>query len=587
MQINQYFESLQSKLAIELQVNDAADNITQSNSSDEKQIDDAQRRLTRSNMKLNEISRELFSVTSDLIHAERVVMKHIGGALRAKVEDLNQSMSNAPTLKVNRGDQELKRKLISAEVRIKELENQVKVISSNGGSSLEYDRLKLDFATTQAELADSRAEILSLKRIQGEMAIQLEEGQNGMLAKDREISNLLSELEELTTKMEMSKASANRDRNGDQFEQDTLGSRRSVRRSPPRRRNGSISTIGDSEAQELQKIIDSQASQLKELTSRHQQELSLSNIAAGTSNSQLKKEIDDLKKAHQSEIDKLKAAHELERLNALATAKSNFGEEISTLKKQHSSEMEDAFALAELDKTQYKASFQKEELQSKHRVEAAEQSLVDLKKEFFAEKEKLIENIDQLKEKLATAESELLKASEEAASRNTDLQAANGKLIEQMDALQTSLLDSNKNLEVKSRELIDIQSIHELELKRINQEVQNNILSLESEIENLKNAQEALLVNEAALKASNAETLAELEKFSSEIQSVKDQAKVDIELANEAKYTTSDQLYRAHRVLKDVTQDIARYKKIADERDDEVLSLKRLVRSTTCPRLIL
>src|SRR6476660_9741553 len=73
---------------------------------------------------------ELWIVVNDLIKVERTVLKHVGGALRWKVNEISQSMSNAPTLRVAKPDEDIKRKLTSAEDRVKELEAHVEVLKS-------------------------------------------------------------------------------------------------------------------------------------------------------------------------------------------------------------------------------------------------------------------------------------------------------------------------------------------------------------------------------------------------------------------------------------------------------------------------
>ena len=71
---------------------------------------------------------------------------------------------------------------------------------------VEHNRLKLDLATTRADMAGLQEELLITKDSLTKAQLQLEEDLNGMEQKDRMISDLLAELEEVTNQFEMTLA---------------------------------------------------------------------------------------------------------------------------------------------------------------------------------------------------------------------------------------------------------------------------------------------------------------------------------------------------------------------------------------------
>ncbi|KAJ3360666.1 hypothetical protein HDU91_004429 [Kappamyces sp. JEL0680] len=833
VQITNYLESLQNKLSLELKVKEATENILKFNSDDRAQVDEAQRQLQRSQTKMNDISK---------VQAERTVMKHLGGALRwyavaqmltvRKVDDMSQTMSNAPTLKVKRGDQDSQRKLKSAEDRVKELEAQVQVLKTSVArmefeqeplrelaagaqrqarkaleqrdalkqspndqpSSLEFNRAKLDYATAQTELTELKEELAALKDSQASLQLQLEDDQGLIQSKDRMIANLLSELEEATNKIEMSRAGGKiidgagnaslsrmmgRKNRNNSDTKDTDSDLRSVmatqlkeavlereklklqldqemeksldletklnrlktsrrdsdtepdtprsprapssrtsavgRRTPPtprtrapattptdyseqeklaglqaqveehlgvvrnpftitklvdgvqsliqksqiatgnvkesqreqailqdtvqaleaelqKRKQGTLETRNrearndpsataaelrevkrrlveseklSSKVPELQSIIDDQAKRIKEFSTQRNMDLTQQTEQLEAAKNTLKSEIATLKQQHEENITKLKLQHnqlladykaqldrekldiltnqEREMQNAkkswLEEMNAAFEQKLTLVKQQNESQLQEVAAAAELEKTQFKAMFQKDQIESRSRLELAEQALVDSKQQFFNEREKYQEKLDILQAQLQDMEQRFKQSLDDWNARKAELQKINDKLQDEIDQLQTSISDSNRKLEVKSRELLEIQGIHDLEMKATRQEYETQMLAMDNKMNELKSSQKKLASAEEQFAQQSAVFEAEIKRLNELVQQSKTKANQDVEKAQESLFDATDQLDRVQRLLKDVNGDVDRYRKLADERDQEVLTLKRQLRT--------
>ncbi|KAJ3255638.1 hypothetical protein HK103_006163 [Boothiomyces macroporosus] len=820
VQITNTFSSLQNKLSLEFKVKEATENIIRFNADDKNQIAEAREQLRRSDRKMNEISKA------------------------RKVEEVKQEMSEAPTLKV-RPDQEAKKKLASAEERVRELEAQVKVLkstvsrlefeqeplrelaadsqrearkaredrdavkqsvkSTSGSqpSSLEFNRIKLDYATCKAELTDVKEELAALKNSQANLQIQLEQDQQLIQSKDRTIANLLSELEEATNKVEISRAGGrlmdntpgsnaslsrmlgrknNGDkkqaeneqmnsmmgaqlkeavlereklklkleqeiekskdlemklrssRNDDDTDQEDNSFSRSRGVTSPRSRRGrgmdnsdrnleakvaelerklrekgpgldpiqerqlvdmqrniedflginrsdfKISNLNDklgmliennqilerklknsetelailedtvtnlktksnrementmrssgkqteelrrlemeykdlsnayADAQrklaslaELKALTDQQAAKISKFQTDRDTDFKLHEAQMEDLRTSMKTELQKLKDKYESEISRLKDDHErsiqhfreqISRENddkakkqnrELETAKALWQEEanqilekkMKLLAEQHKSELEEVAALADLEKTRFKSSFQKEQIESKARLEQAEEALVVARQQFFTEKEKIQEQVEVLEKEIALMNQKAKVVAEEWNTKKLDYENIIDNLHDEIDQFQQLIQDGNRKLEIKSRELLEIQGIHEIEVKKIRTDYEAEMSNLKASILELENNEKGLerLLEENNAKLQNSQ--GDIEQIKAEFEQQKTKLLKDLDRAQDAVGDTTDQLERVQRLLRDVNGDVDRYRKLADSRDEELITVKRQLR---------
>ncbi|KAI8926413.1 hypothetical protein BC831DRAFT_538657 [Entophlyctis helioformis] len=246
--------SLQNKLSLESRIREAAESLVRSNAADPGQLNNARQQLADTTRKIDGIAMDIWKSLGGLIDAERTVFMHMASALKWQVNENQKDLGSAPSSRPGRGgagaadDLVSKKKLASAESRVRELEQHVDVLKStvarleseqepirrlagdaqrearraredrtmlesssrnaDGGqpSQLEINRMKLDLATSNAEMTDMREELASKKDALAGLQLQLEQDQSLIESKDRMISNLLGELEEATNQLEMVRA---------------------------------------------------------------------------------------------------------------------------------------------------------------------------------------------------------------------------------------------------------------------------------------------------------------------------------------------------------------------------------------------
>ncbi|KAJ3272870.1 hypothetical protein HDV01_005193 [Terramyces sp. JEL0728] len=834
VQITNTFSSLQNKLSLEFKVKEATENILRFNAEDKNQIAEAREQLRRSDRKMNDISKA-FSWDSKMVFIKVTVRR---------VEEAKQEMSEAPTLKV-RPDQETKKKLMSAEERVRELEAQVKVLKSTVSrlefeqqplrelaadsqrearkaredrdavkqsvkaspdsqpSSLEFNRIKLDYATCKAELTDVKEELAAIKNSQANLQMQLEQDQQLIQSKDRTIANLLSELEEATNKVEFSRAGGRlmdntpgsnaslgrmlgRKNNGEnkvaenermnsmmgtqlkeavlereklklKLEQEierskdlemklrNAGSRndddtdqednsfsrsRSIASPRSRRARGMESIDGNLESKvaelerklrekgngldpiqerqlvdmqrnienylginrsdfkisnlndklgmliennqilerklknsetelailedtvtnlktksnralennmkssgmdelkrleleykdlsnayvdaerklasmaELKKLSDQQATKISKFQTDRDTDFKLHEAQMEDLRTSMKNELQKVKDKHESEVSRLKDDHErsiqhfrdqtgrenddrtkkqtreMENTRAMweEEAKQSLEKKIKLLSEQHKSELEEVAALADLEKTRFKSSFQKEQIESKARLEQAEEALVLARQQFFIEKEKIQEQVEVLEKDITVLNQKAKTAADDWSGKKLDYENIIDSLHDEIDQFQQQIQDVNRKLEIKSRELLEIQGIQEIEVKKIKSDYEAEISNLSSRISELENSenelQRSLQENNAKLQNSQGDT----EQIKADFEAQKAKLLKDIDRAQDAVGDTTDQLERVQRLLRDVNGDVDRYRKLADSRDEELITVKRQLR---------
>lgn len=440
--------------------------------------------------KIMDLTKELWTAMADIILAERRVMRHICGSIKMKAEEYFSSMSDAPTLRVDRSGQEAKRKLADAEEKVQMLDTQVK-------------KLKAEIQRTKA----------------------------------------LSSLD------------------SDDENQQSLQSPRRTPRGERVRNGRSRGVCGDSPdhsvVDTLKAELESAKSELKNLDELHSIQLA------------------SIQSSHQKEREKLL---ESVRKSTQEEIESRYEDQLNLLKQQHESKLEDVRQITELEKTESKVSFQKQQLEAKYRLESSEQALVDLKQQFFDEREKLHEVADKLEDKLNSLERDSKKSSEEWTEKKTELEKHIAKLEKEIIDLQASLDGSRKSLESKALELIEIKKSSDAEIQKLTQVFEVKIVEQKEEICELLEVRKHYEDSEKALKESEGRLKASLEARDAEVQNIKLIANQDVYKAQDALFEANDQLDRVQRLLKDVGCDVDRYKKIADERDQDILTLKKSLR---------
>jgi peptidoglycan hydrolase CwlO-like protein len=300
---------------------------------------------------------------------------------------------------------------------------------------------------------------------------------------------------------------------------------------------------------------------------------------------ELKQKRDDTLDMLDSQLDKEKRSFESRLLKEVELAKLSAAEEYTIQFEQkmrlaqenHKSEIQEILAAHELEKSKIKSSFQQEQIEAQTRLEMAEQALVDSKQQFFMEREKYQEKIDALQRDIDDFKSRSKSTSEEWNSKRAEFQVIIDRLNDDLDSMQSKISETNKKLELKSREVLEIQGLHEIELKSLKQEYQAQISALENQIKET----DALVKGAQSKNGQTAEQLQEakqeIEKLKADIEAQKLKTAKDVQKSQDALDDATDQLSRVQRVLKEVNSDVERYRKLADERDNEVLTLKRTV----------
>ncbi|KNC99646.1 uncharacterized protein SPPG_05029 [Spizellomyces punctatus DAOM BR117] len=245
--LSNQISSLQSRLALETKIREAALSLARLDSKDRAQAQAAKEQLAQADKKVDAIAAELWGCLSRLIEVERMVFKHIGGVLRWGAANAKDGNELSPSRYMD-GDTssvvELQRKLASAETRIKEQERENLALKNTitrleyeqepirklaaeakrearmtrefrqqvqlGGtpSTADYNKAQLDLATTRAELAATMEELTAARDNIAMLQLQLDENVTAMEAKNQTIADLLAENEEVTNQADMKAAAA-------------------------------------------------------------------------------------------------------------------------------------------------------------------------------------------------------------------------------------------------------------------------------------------------------------------------------------------------------------------------------------------
>ncbi|KAJ3126226.1 hypothetical protein HK098_007782 [Nowakowskiella sp. JEL0407] len=244
-ELNSEISNLHNRLTVENRIKEAALQLAKLQNANKEQSVAAQEQLSHASKRVDAISTDLWNATGKVMEVERSVLKHIAAILRTEVLKKSDSSSDRKDVEA------LKKQMSSTEIKCKEQEQMITVLKSTinrvqeeseGGqreiitlrdendllnrrikklermlSDSETEKTELlnnsqpsDYNQTKLELESSRAEVelvkMDLEQERNTLAnlrLQLDEDQALLEEKDRTISDLLSELEELQTKMEM------------------------------------------------------------------------------------------------------------------------------------------------------------------------------------------------------------------------------------------------------------------------------------------------------------------------------------------------------------------------------------------------
>ncbi|KAJ1570146.1 hypothetical protein HK096_001161 [Nowakowskiella sp. JEL0078] len=247
--LNSEMSNLHNRLSIENRIREAAYALAKSPSTTKEQSRAAQEQLSQASRRVDLISTDLWKTSGKIMETERSVLKHLAAVLRTEALKKNEGLEEKKEVVT------IKKQLASAETKCKEQDQMVSVLRATLSrveeecstaqrevvslteesatynrrvkklekmiAESEEDLLEMkknqtpaDYIQTKLELKSSRAEIelfkldLTQERdATANLRLQLEEDQNVLEEKDRTISNLLSEMEELQNRLDMEEQS--------------------------------------------------------------------------------------------------------------------------------------------------------------------------------------------------------------------------------------------------------------------------------------------------------------------------------------------------------------------------------------------
>lgn len=354
---------------------------------------------------------------------------------------------------------------------------------------------------------------------------------------------------------------------------------------------------------EMQSIIDEQSERIRKFGVQREQDLKTNVDRIDTGRADARGELTKVKENFEGEIERIQDGHaklfaeykerlDLEKRDVLTNrdrdmeackaeweteANATFEQRIAVLKLQHESKIVDVTAMAELENTQFKGSFQRDQIESRSRLEQAEQALVDSKQAAFVEREKFQEKIDRIEHEAENVETQNKRLVDDWNVRKAEFQKKLDLLHDENDGAKDAVKDVNRKLEIKSRELNEVHEVYELDMKRLLLEHESKVTAFKATIDDLETLVASLQKAADEFKEKSAGYEAEAERQSVEIGETKLKASSDVEAAQESLHEATDQLERSQRLLRDVSGDVDRFRLLADERDTEVLALKRKV----------
>ncbi|KAH6598286.1 hypothetical protein BASA50_003900 [Batrachochytrium salamandrivorans] len=300
-----------------------------------------------------------------------------------------------------------------------------------------------------------------------------------------------------------------------------------------------------------------------------------------------------LKTEHQHELDEIQrsmlketeqATKRLEREieQVKSTAEQRIQDavdiEVSSISRKHQYEMEDLGRLHDQVKSDIEKRTVEEMLEIRRRLETAESGLVTSKQQFFVERERLQERIDQVQEEARTLRAQATERSNEWLSKKAELDSNLNQMIAERDDLASQLELTRGKLDEAVAHMSELNTRGAKEVESLRAAHATKVSQLEDQLNEYKSLEDEL----AAIERSTNEKLAQQEEVISQlnVQLIDEQHRATdaVSRSQEAQAEASDQLHRVERLHREAERDIDRYRRLADEKDDEVLVLKKSLR---------
>ncbi|KAK6095954.1 hypothetical protein MT418_003829 [Batrachochytrium dendrobatidis] len=252
--------------------------------------------------------------------------------------------------------------------------------------------------------------------------------------------------------------------------------------------------------------------------------------------------------------------------------------ELSSVTRKHQYELEDLNRQHALVKTTLEAKTIEDNLEIRRRLETAEDGLVTSKQQFFVERERLQERLDQAQEESRTLRAMATERSNEWIAKKRELDEAAAKVAGERDALSKQLDQTLKELEDTNKKIAEANDRHVKEIESIREANDKKVSELQASLEEYQSLQAELAQIEKSTNQQLQAKEVELERLAAVVAEEKRRAISAIEQSQEAQADADDQLHRFERLRREAERDVDRYRKLAEEKDEEVLSLKKLLR---------
>eukprot|EP00842_Homolaphlyctis_polyrhiza_P002853 jgi/Hompol1/3569/HPOL_001622-RA len=286
---------------------------------------------------------------------------------------------------------------------------------------------------------------------------------------------------------------------------------------------------------------------------------------------ELLRETEEVTRRLQREIDGLKASMDQRVADAVEL-------QVSALTRKQQYELEDLKRETEEAKAELIRQHREESADVRRRLESSEAALVTSKQQYFIERERLQEKIDELQEEARTMRAISSERGTEWQTKKKEYEQKFDNLLTENEHLQNALQEVRRELESKTRELLSLAEKSKADMDALRKANDAQVKGLQSKIDEFQSLQGELekieKENVAQLKQKEAE-IAQLSKLVKEEQA---RASAAIASSQEAQAEASDQLHRVERLLREAERDTDRYRRMADEKDNEVLNLKKSLR---------
>jgi chromosome segregation ATPase len=201
-----------------------------------------------------------------------------------------------------------------------------------------------------------------------------------------------------------------------------------------------------------------------------------------------------------------------------------------------------------------------------------------LQQKFNENRERMQEKIDFLDEELRTLKAAENEKSNLMKAKVEDYEKKIEKYFSDMNLFQKERDDARLKLVESEKRMIETNDKHAAALKRLEESTSAMISDLKKELA------ESLKLMETA-KATEKDALERIEHMDSYLATLQSQVEGEKAKAKDAVYEsqevqaeTQEQLLRVQKRLEETRRDAENYRKLADERDEQILDIKRQMR---------